>query len=273
MALGNGPKGDSASAGPGGLEAGGQRLEVVGFVAASVVTWLLRRARRRPSPLRLLAAWGHGRCGQDALGCLIALEHLSRNGASCEPRRLRRRSAPPVARRYMCSRGRSPEKPRAPLTWMARSMTRLSTSAPKYLITAMSVLAALAPCGVDHPRGLQGEQSRGVHLGLALGDPGLDQVGVGEGPPADRPLQRPLAHDVEGALGLAQPAHAVMDPAWAEAHLRDLEAVSDTAEDVGCVDAAVVVAHSGVAEPETLVDRSSSARCGPRPDPRHPWAR
>ena len=49
------------------------------------------------------------------------------------------------AARYICSSGRSPEKPSEPCTWIARSITSCSTFAPQYLIIAISTRALDAP--------------------------------------------------------------------------------------------------------------------------------
>ena len=42
----------------------------------------------------------------------------------------------------------------------------------------------------------------------------------------------PLAHDVEGALGLTEPAHRVVDATAAEALLGEHEAVAGVADEV-----------------------------------------
>src|SRR5438309_1968547 len=71
-----------------------------------------------------------------------------------------------------------------------------------------------------------------LDLGPGIGDPVLDRLLVGQPLVADLALDGPLAEHPESPVGLAYPAHAVVDPAWAEPHLRDREAFAALAEEV-----------------------------------------
>ena len=87
---------------------------------------------------------------------------------------------------------------------------------------------------VHLPRGVQRHQSRRVHLGARVGDPVLDGLLLGEQRPVREAADRALAHHVEGPLGLAEPAHAVVDPPGAEARLGEQEAGAFRADEVVC---------------------------------------
>ena len=67
------------------------------------------------------------------------------------------------------------------------------------------------------------------------------------GLPNGRAREHPVAHQLEGPLGGADGAHAVMDPPGAEAGLGDGEAASLLAQEVGLGHTNVVVADLGVA--------------------------
>ncbi len=85
--------------------------------------------------------------------------------------------------------------------------------------------------GLHFPRGVEDHQARRVDLGACLGDEVLDHL-LGAERLSGRDFARGCAgaHEVEGALGDADPAHRVMDPAGAEALLRDEEARALRAE-------------------------------------------
>ena len=111
----------------------------------------------------------------------------------------------------------------------------------------------LLPVLVHHPGRVQRHQTRGLHLGRGVRDPVLHGL-LGRQRSAERvPLQRALAHDVEGAAGLAQPAHAVVDAAGAQPVLGDLEALADLADQIRLGHAHVAVVDLGVTETEVLV--------------------
>ena len=75
----------------------------------------------------------------------------------------------------------------------------------------------------------------------------LHQLLVGQRLAEGDPLVEPLAHQVEGALRLAEPAHRVEDPAGAEPLLGDHEALAALAEQVLGRHPDVVVVHLVVA--------------------------
>ena len=100
---------------------------------------------------------------------------------------------------------------------------------------------------VDGGRGVQGQQSTGLDLGVGLEHVGLHQL-LGRQRFAERLAGvEPGAHQLEGPLGLTQPAHAVEDPARAQALLGDDEAVAARTEEVRRRDADAGQAHLAVA--------------------------
>ena len=79
---------------------------------------------------------------------------------------------------------------------------------------------------------VQGEQPAGLDLREGLEDVLLHQLLAGQRLTEGDPLVEPVAHQVEGALGLAQPAHRVEDPAGAEALLGDRKPCAALTEQV-----------------------------------------
>ena len=89
-----------------------------------------------------------------------------------------------------------------------------------------------------------------MDVGRALGDPGLNHVLVGQRPVGrDGAPGGSRAHEVEGAVADADPAHAVVDAARTEPLLRDNEPVAFRAEQIALRHAAGVVEDLGVARP------------------------
>mmetsp|Transcript_33854 Transcript_33854/g.91633 ORF Transcript_33854/g.91633 Transcript_33854/m.91633 type:complete len:277 (-) Transcript_33854:289-1119(-) len=82
-----------------------------------------------------------------------------------------------------------------------------------------------------------------VDLGPGPRDVGEDGVELGELLAEGRAALHAAAHGGEGALRRAEQPHAVVDPARAEARLRDLKAAALTSEDVGKGDPHVVEEH------------------------------
>src|SRR5579871_4068404 len=87
----------------------------------------------------------------------------------------------------------------------------------------------LGTCGlvadrIHHVRGVQGEQTRLVDLDAGLRNPVACHAVVRNGPAEGTAADGALAHGFQRALGDADEPHAVMDAAWAEPSLRDLEA-------------------------------------------------
>ena len=83
---------------------------------------------------------------------------------------------------------------------------------------------------VDPPGGVQRHQSQCLDLGGRIGDPVAHCLLVGEHRTVGRPIGGALAHHVEGASGLTDPPHAVMNPARAQPDLRDDEPIASPAE-------------------------------------------
>ena len=100
------------------------------------------------------------------------------------------------------------------------------------LIAAISVARRLVADGVHHPGGLQREQASLLDLDPRLGDPLADDALLGERLAERGALVGAPAHQLERALGDADRAHAVVDPARAEARLGDREAAALLAEQV-----------------------------------------
>ena len=93
-------------------------------------------------------------------------------------------------------------------------------------------LDACLVAAVDLVRGVERHQPAGLDLGVAVGDPVLHGLLLGERAAERLALERVGAHQLEGALHLAEPAHHVVDAAGAEALLRDREPLADLAEGV-----------------------------------------
>ena len=89
-------------------------------------------------------------------------------------------------------------------------------------------------------RGVERHQARRLDLGRRLGDVALDLALLGQQRAVRVAGVGAVAHQLEGALRLAQPAHAVEDPAGAEPLLRDHEAVAARPSRLVCGHAHVV---------------------------------
>src|SRR5262249_60124794 len=85
---------------------------------------------------------------------------------------------------------------------------------------------------VEPVRGLKRHEPAGLDVRGRLGDPVLNRLLLRERAAERLPLERPSAHELEGALHLPEPAHDVMDPSRPEPLLRDTEAVAGLAERV-----------------------------------------
>ena len=117
---------------------------------------------------------------------------------------------------------------------------------------------------VDLVRGVERHQAAGLDLGVAVGDPVLDRLLVGERAARRLALERVRAHQLERALHLAEPAHHVVDAPRAEPLLRDQEAGALGAERVRDRHADARVAHLAVRRPAlagVTHDRRSGGRC------------
>src|SRR5207248_4676100 len=93
-------------------------------------------------------------------------------------------------------------------------------------------------------------------------------------------LERALAHQLECALHLSEPAHDVVDPTWAEPLLRDQEAMAPLPEEVLRRHAHLGVTHFAVRRPAATAmteDRDRfdlDSRCiGRNDDLAHPVVR
>ncbi len=80
---------------------------------------------------------------------------------------------------------------------------------------------------VHLPRGLQREQTRRLHLGIALRDPVLHHLLLGQDAAVRVAGEGSLAEQVERTPALSEPAHRVMDATRPEALLREREALAD----------------------------------------------
>ena len=94
-------------------------------------------------------------------------------------------------------------------------------------------LRARFVAGVDLVRRMHRQQARRLDLRRGVGDPVLHRLLFGERAAEGLAAERIAAHDLECALHLAEPAHAVVDAPRPEALLRDAESVADAAEHVG----------------------------------------
>ena len=116
--------------------------------------------------------------------------------------------------------------------------------------------------GVHLPGGVQHHQPRGVDLHARLRDEVLDELLLGERAAEGLALVRAPAHQLEGALGRADRAHAVVDAAGAEPVLGDREAGAALAEQVVGRHAAVLVAHLPVAGAPVVAHHRHRADAG-----------
>src|SRR5207302_4836526 len=85
---------------------------------------------------------------------------------------------------------------------------------------------------VDDRRGVQRHETARLDLSVAVEDHLLDQLLVGQRLAEGDAIVGAVAHEVEGALGLSEPAHDVEDASRAEALLGDDEAVPAGAEQI-----------------------------------------
>src|SRR5436189_189789 len=82
------------------------------------------------------------------------------------------------------------------------------------------------PDGVHHVRGLEHQEARRFDHDAGLGDALLRHRALGDGLAERHPLEAPLAHMLERALGDPDQAHAVVDASGSEPPLCDLEAAA-----------------------------------------------
>ena len=85
---------------------------------------------------------------------------------------------------------------------------------------------------VDLVRGVERQQSRRLDLGVTLEHVRLHELLLGERLAERRALVESVAQQLVGALGLAEPSHAVEDPAGAQPLLGDHEPVTTRTEEV-----------------------------------------
>ena len=97
------------------------------------------------------------------------------------------------------------------------------------------------PVLVHLPGGLEGQQPGGLNLHMGQGNVVLHHLVLAEQLAVRRAGNGPLAHDVERALRLPEPAHRVVDTPAAEPLLRQHEAVARRPDEV-------VVRHPAVGE-------------------------
>ena len=81
----------------------------------------------------------------------------------------------------------------------------------------------------DLVRGVQRQKARCLDFGYRIGDPVLYRLLFRECAAKCPAAERALAHELEGALHLAEPAHAVMNAPRAQPLLCDQEAVAGLA--------------------------------------------
>mmetsp|Transcript_66909 Transcript_66909/g.211764 ORF Transcript_66909/g.211764 Transcript_66909/m.211764 type:complete len:428 (+) Transcript_66909:146-1429(+) len=102
---------------------------------------------------------------------------------------------------------------------------------------------SLAPLPVDPCRCSLDQHPGLVNVGPGPGNVGEDGVELGELLAEGRAVLHAAAHGREGPFGRAQEPHAVMDPAWAQASLGNLEAAALACEDVGKGDPHILEQH------------------------------
>src|SRR5436189_266896 len=123
----------------------------------------------------------------------------------------------------MNSSGVSPVTPSAPCTWIARSMTSCSTRAPQNLMSAISTRASLPASMAHGTGGIERHEPRRLDLRRRLRDVALDLTLLGEQRAVCEAGRRAPAHELEGALRLPEPPHAVEYPPRPEPLLGDDE--------------------------------------------------
>src|ERR1700691_2271472 len=106
---------------------------------------------------------------------------------------------------------------------------------------------ALVAHGVHQPRGLEHEQPGLLDPNPGLGDPVLDNALLGQRLAERGPVERPVAHELQGPLGRADLPHAVVDAARSQPCLRDGEPVPLAGDDVLVGDVHVGAVDLGVA--------------------------
>ena len=102
---------------------------------------------------------------------------------------------------------------------------------------------------VDLARGIERQQPAGLDLGGGVGDPVLHRLLLRERAAERLALERAVAHQLERALHLPQPAHHMMDPSRPQPLLRDQEAGAALAEQVLRRHAHVCVRHLAMRRP------------------------
>ena len=118
---------------------------------------------------------------------------------------------------HAAASGMSSDMPSAPCTCIARSSTLLVHLRGDHLDHRDVLAGGALALGVHLPGGVQHHQARGVDLHARLGDEVLDELLLGELAAERLALVRAPAHQLEGALGRADRAHAVVDAARARA--------------------------------------------------------
>ena len=130
----------------------------------------------------------------------------------------------------MRASGVSSVRPRAPCTWIARSITshermRGGELEERHLDPCLRPL-------VDLPRRIHRQEAAGLDLRGGVGNPVLDGLLLGERPAERHALVRVATHELERALHLPEPAHDVVDPPRAESLLREPERLALASERV-----------------------------------------
>ena len=129
--------------------------------------------------------------------------------------------------------GKSSLTPPPPWAWIAQSMICCATFGTSTLIIAISARAPLLPT-VSIMYAAFSVRSRAASIiDARLGDALLRHRALGDRLAESDARERPLAHQLERALGRADRAHAVVDAAGPEPALRDLEAAPFAEQDVG----------------------------------------
>ena len=166
------------------------------------------------------------------------------------------------ARRTCAASGKSSLTPPPPWAWMARSITRSAMFGHDHLDGRDLDAGALVADGVHQPGRLQREQAGLLDLDAGVGDPLLDHALLGQRLAEGDPARHPPAHQLEGPLGHADAAHAVVDAARAEAGLGDGEAAALLAEQVGDGHPHVVEADLAVALRSVVAEHRQVAHDG-----------
>ena len=147
-------------------------------------------------------------------------------------------SSGPSARRsvrrwaYIEASGKSSLMPPAPWTWMARSMILRATFGAATLMALISTAAALLPT-VSISHAVLSVSKRTISSSMrasAIQSMMFDRSAMRRPKVAG---ERPLAQQLQGPLGGADGAHAVVDPPGPEPRLADREPVALSGDEVG----------------------------------------